>query len=108
MKLKTTKQLLEGYCNNENSKIFYTLKYKLHATTQPLTQKEDGILEKPRNPLYSDILKHKKSNTNLKRKTRESNTLANKPTTVEQFRTLTRENHHQDQLHPRIKVKKNH
>ena len=59
-------------------KKFNTLKYKPNATTQPLTQKEDGIQEKPRNPLYSDILKRKKSNTNLKRKTRESNTLANK------------------------------
>ena len=53
-----------------------------------MTQKEDGIQEKPRNPLYSDILKRKKSNTNLKRKTRESNTLANKPTTVEILKTL--------------------
>ena len=55
------------------------MKYKPNATTQPLTQKEDGIQEKPRNPLYSDILKCKKSNTTLKRKTSESNTLANKP-----------------------------
>ena len=69
-------------------KKFNTLKYKPNATTQPLTQKEDGIQEKPRNPLYSDILKRKKSNTNLKRKTSESNTLANKPTTVEQLKTL--------------------
>ena len=69
-------------------KKFNTLKYKPNATTQPLTQKEDGIQEKPRNPLYSDILKRKKSNTNLKRKTIESNTLANKPTTVEQLKTL--------------------
>ena len=64
------------------------LKYKPNATTQPLTQKEDGIQEKPRNPLYSDILKRKKSNTNLKRKTSESNTLANKPNTVEQIKSL--------------------
>ena len=41
-----------------------------------------------KNPLYSDILKRKKSNTKLKRKTSESNTLANKPTTVEQLKTL--------------------
>ena len=65
-----------------------TLKYKPNATTQPLTQKEDVIQEKPRNPLRSDILKHKKSNTNLKRKTSESSTLANKPTTVEQLKSL--------------------
>ena len=65
-----------------------TLKYKPNATTQPLTQKEDAIQEKPRNPLRSDILKRKKSNTNLKRKTSESNTLANKPTTVEQHKSL--------------------
>ena len=65
-----------------------TLKYKPNATTQPLTQKEDAIQEKPRNPLRSDILKRKKSNTNLKRKTSESNTLANKPTTVEQRKSL--------------------
>ena len=64
------------------------MKYKPNATTQPLTQKEDGIQEKPRNPLYSGILKRKKSNTDLKRKTRESNTLANKPTTVERVKTL--------------------
>ena len=64
------------------------LKYKPNATTQPLTQKEDGIQEKPRNPLYSDILKRKKSKTNLKRKTSESNTLENKPTTVEQLKSL--------------------
>ena len=65
-------------------KKFNTLKYKLNATSQPLTQKEDGIQEEPRNPLYSDILKCKKSNTNLKRKTSKSNTLANKPTAAEQ------------------------
>ena len=65
-----------------------TLKYKPNATTQPLTQKEDAIQEKPRNPLRSDILKRKKSSTNLKRKTSESNTLANKPTTVEQRKSL--------------------
>ena len=65
-----------------------TLKYKPNATTQPLNQKEDAIQEKPRNPLRSDILKRKKSNTNLKRKTSESNTLANKPTTVEQHKSL--------------------
>ena len=64
------------------------MKYKPNANTQPLTQKEDRIQEKPGNPLYSDILKRKKSNTNLKRKTSESNTLANKPTTVEQLKTL--------------------
>ena len=40
----------------------------------PFTQKEDGIQEKPRNPLYSDILKRKKSNTTLTRKTSQSNT----------------------------------
>ena len=68
-------------------KKFNTLKYKSNATTQPLTQKEDGIQEKPRKLLYSDILKAKKSSTNLKRKTSESNTLENKPTTVEQFKT---------------------
>ena len=98
MKFKTTKQLLERYCNNENSK-----KYKPNATTQPLTQKEDGIQEKLSNPLYYDILKCKKSNTNLKRKTSKSNTPVNKPTTVEQFKSVnikTRESHHQDQLHP--------
>ena len=69
-------------------KKFNTLKYKPNATTQSLTQKEDGIQEKPRNPLYFDILKRKRSNTNLKRKISESNTLANKPTTVEQLKTL--------------------
>ena len=64
-----------------------TLKYKPNATTQPLTQKEDAIQEKPRNPLRSDILKRKKSNTNLKRKTSESNKLANKPITVGQLKS---------------------
>ena len=64
-------------------KKFNTLKYKPNATTQPLTQKEDGIQGKTRNRLYYDILKRKKSNTNLKRKTSESNTVANKPTTLE-------------------------
>ena len=58
------------------------------TTTYPLTQKEDRIQEKPRNTLYSDILKRKEKNTNLKRKTSESNTLANKTTTVEQLKTL--------------------
>ena len=69
-------------------KTFNTLKYKPNATNQNLTQKENGIQEKPRDPLYSDILKRKKSNTNLKRKTSESNTPANKPTTVEQLKSL--------------------
>ena len=49
---------------------------------QPSTLKKDGIQEKPRNPLYSDIIQHNKSNTNLKRKTSESNTLANKNTEI--------------------------
>ena len=62
--------------------------YKPNATTQPLTQKEDGIQEKPRNLLYSDILERKKSSANLKRKTSESNALANKPITVEQTKSL--------------------
>ena len=58
-------------------KNFNTLKYKRNATTQPLTQK-----------LFdSDILKRKKSNTNLKRKTSESNKLANKPITVGQLKS---------------------
>ena len=48
-------------------KKFNTLKYKPNATTQRLTQKDDGIREKLRNPLYPDILKRKKSNTNSKR-----------------------------------------
>ena len=67
---------------------FNSFKYKPNTTTQPLTQTEEGIQKKTRNPLYSDILKRKKGNTNLKRKTSESNTLANKPTTVEQLKTL--------------------
>ena len=67
---------------------FNTLKYKPNATVQPFTKTENGIQEKPRNPLYSDIFERKKSNTNLKRKTSESNTLANKPTTVEQLKIL--------------------
>lgn len=41
-------------------------------------KKEDRIQEKERNPIYSDILKRMKSNTNLKRKARESNALVNK------------------------------
>ena len=58
-------------------KNFNTLKYKPNATTQPLTQQ-----------LFdSDILKRKKSNTNLKRKTSESNKLANKPITVGQLKS---------------------
>ena len=53
-----------------------------------LTQKKDGIKEKRSNPLYSDNLKHKKSNTNLKGKTSESNILANTSTTIGQLKTL--------------------
>ena len=67
---------------------FNTLKCKPNATIQPFTKTENGIQEKPRNPLYSDIFERKKGNTNLKRKTSESNTLANKPTAVEQLKTL--------------------
>ena len=62
-----------------------TLTQKIQKT---LTQKKDGIKEKRSNPLYSDNLKHKKSNTNLKGKTSESNTLANTSTTIGQLKTL--------------------
>ena len=41
-------------------KKFNTLKYKLNASTQPWTQKEDGIQEKPRSPLHYDILNVRK------------------------------------------------
>ena len=64
------------------------MKFKPNVTTQPLTQKEDGIQEKLRNPFYSDILKGEKSNTNLKRKISKCNTPTNKPTTVEQLKSL--------------------
>ena len=58
------------------------MKYeKPKGTSQHLIQQEDGLQEKPRNPLYFDILKLKNSNTNLKIKTSESNTQTNKPTT---------------------------
>ena len=50
-----------------------------------MIQQDDRVQEKPRNPLYSDILKCKKSNTSLKRKTRESKTPGNKPTAVEKL-----------------------
>ena len=50
-----------------------------------MTQQEDGVPEKPRNPLYSDILKHK---TTFTRKTSESNTQANKSSLEEQLKTL--------------------
>ena len=49
---------------------------------QTSTLKKDGIQEKLMNPLSSDIIQHNKSNTNLKRKTSESNTLANKNTEI--------------------------
>ena len=55
-------------------------------------QKEDRLQEKERNTIYSDILKRKKSNTNLKRKASESNALVNKLATVEQVRNLNRNN----------------
>ena len=55
-------------------------------------QKEDRTQEKERNPIYSDILKRQKSNTNLKRKASESNALVNKLATVEQVRNLNRNN----------------
>ena len=85
------------------------MKYKPKVTTQSMTLQYDGVQEKPRNPLYSDISKRPKSNTSLKRKTSERNTQANKPTTVEQLKVLNKdENHHQDQLHSQTKIKKNH
>ena len=86
---KNNKAATRKILQQRKFKNFDTLKYKPNPTTQPLTQKEDGMQEKPRNPIYSDILKLKKSNTKQKAKTSESNTLANKPTTVEQFKTLS-------------------
>ena len=86
--IKSNEEAARKILQQRKLKKFNTLKYRPNATTQPLTQKEDGIQEKTRNPLYSDILKRKKSNTNLKRKTSESNTLANKPATVEKLKTL--------------------
>ena len=49
-------------------KKFNTLKYKPNAATQGLTQKEDGIQEKTRNPLYSDILKRIKKQHQFEKK----------------------------------------
>ena len=54
-----------------------------------MTRQDDGIQEKPRNRLYFYILKRKKRDTSLKRKTSESNALTNKPTTVEQLKALS-------------------
>ena len=71
-------------------KKFNTLKYKPKDTTQLMTQQEDAVEENPKNHLYSDILKCKKSSACLKRKTSESNILAKKPTTVEEkLKTLS-------------------
>ena len=84
--IKNNEAVARKILQQRKFKKFNTLKYKLNATSQPLSQKEDGIQEEPRNPLYSDILKRKKSNTNLKRKTSKSNTLANKPTAAEQLK----------------------
>ena len=104
MKLKTTKQ--KDIATTKIQKFQY-----FETQSKPLTPKEDGIQEKPKNPLSSDILKRKKRNTNSKRKIRENNTLRNKPDVVEQLESLNinnQGNHHQDQLHPQTKVKKNH
>ena len=57
-----------------------------------MTQQEEGVQEKPKNPLYSDILKRKKSITNLKKQTSEGNTKANKPTLAEQLKALNIKN----------------
>ena len=86
--IKNNEAAARKILQQQKFKKFNTFKYKPNATTQPLPQKEDRIQEKPRNPLYSDILKRMKSNICLKRKTTESNTIANKPTTVEQLRSL--------------------
>ena len=61
--IKNNKATARKILQQRKFKKYNTLKYKLNATTQPLTQKEDGIQEKQRSPLYSDILKRKKSNT---------------------------------------------
>ena len=37
------------------------LKYKPQPVAQPKTRQEDGVQEKSKNPLYSDILKRKKA-----------------------------------------------
>ena len=57
-----------------------------------MTQQEDALQEKPKNPLCSDFLKRKKSNTNLKRKTSKSIAQANKQATVEQLKDLNTNN----------------
>ena len=36
------------------------MKYKPKATTQPMTQQKDEVQQKPRNFLYSDVLKNNK------------------------------------------------
>ena len=86
--IKNNEAAARKILQQQKFKKFNTFKYKPNATTLPLPQKEDRIQETPRNPLYSDILKRMKSNICLKRKTTESNTIANKPTTVEQLRSL--------------------
>ena len=63
------------------------MKFKPKATPQFMTQQEDRVPEKPKNPI-SDILKRQKGQHYFTRKASESNTTANKSTTAEQFQAL--------------------
>ena len=82
--IKNNEAAAKKTLQQQKFKKINTLKYK---PTQSMTQ-QDGMQVKPMNLFYSDILKRKKSHNNLKRKTNESNTQANKPTTEEQLKPL--------------------
>ena len=74
-----------------------------------MTQQKDEVQQKPRNFLYSDVLKNNKVVPIWKE--RKGNAIHKQTNEIEQSKALNINNtgkKHQDQLHPRAKVTKNH
>ena len=80
---ETAKKMLQ----QKKFKKFNNLKYKPKVTNQPNSQQASDTHEQPKK-LYSDILRRKKSNTTVTKKSSETNIQPNKPDTIQKLKAL--------------------
>ena len=93
-------------------KKFINLKHKPKNTIQPTPQQELEAQEQPKKSLYSDILKRKRSNTVIRRKSSETNIQPHKHDTRRILKSLninnTKGKAPSSQTYKQDKMKKNH
>ena len=96
-------------------KKYNNFKYRRKSTNQTRVQEEQEDLPHNKNgkTLYSDILKRKRSKTDIERKSSKTkiSTTTQHKTTIQQLEALniktTRENRHHDLIRLRIKARRN-